>query len=118
MSNYPDNVDFSRMSWETPCSRAQGIADERETTREQDDIRCKAHDAARRAGDALKGLGLSERSLEIIAESLCEELIQDDYYAPALEALHGSYKSIGAALVNAASPEAKGKARHQTEEAA
>ena len=112
MSNYPDNVDFSRMGWDqrTPCQRGEDIANERETIREQDEIRCKAHDAARKAGEALKGLGLSERSLEIIAESLCEELISDDYFAPALEALHGSYASIGAALVNAASPQAKGEA--------
>lgn len=111
MSRYPDNVDFSRMSWDqrTPHQRGEDIANERETIREQDEIRAKAHDAARKAGEALKGLRLSERSLGIIAESLCEELISDDYYANAIDALYGSYEAIGDALVNAAR-ETKGEA--------
>lgn len=104
MSNYPDNVDFSRMGWDqrTPRQRGEDIANERETAREQDEIRCKLHDAARKAGEALKGLGLPDRSLEIIAESLCEEMLSDDYYANAIEGLYGSYEAIGNALVNAA----------------
>lgn len=102
MSNYPDDVDFSRMDGGgTPTQRSADFAKEREARREQDEIRLKAHEAARHAGAALRCLGLSDRSLEIIAEGLCEELIRDDYYAPALEALHGSYASIVAALVAA-----------------
>lgn len=112
MSNYPDNVDFSRMGWDqrAPRQRGEDIANERETIREQDEIRCKLHDAARKAGEALKGLGLSERSLEIIAEALCEELADDDHYGPAIKALHSSYESIESALIRAA--------RTHTEEAA
>lgn len=102
MSNYPDDADTSRMDGGgTPTQRSEDFAKEREVRREQDETRLKAHEAARHAGAALRCLGLSDRSLEIIAEGLCEELIRDDYYAPAVEALPGSYASIAAALVAA-----------------
>ena len=112
MSNYPDNVDFSRMGWDqrAPRQRGEDIANERETIREQDEMRCQAQDAARRAGGALSVLRLSDRSLAIIAEALCEELADDDHYGPAIKALHSSYESIESALIRAA--------RTQTEEAA
>eukprot|EP00914_Ancora_sagittata_P010780 GHVO01021041.1.p2 GENE.GHVO01021041.1~~GHVO01021041.1.p2 ORF type:complete len:126 (+),score=18.30 GHVO01021041.1:1270-1647(+) len=104
MSNYPDNVDFSRMSWDqrTPRQDSEDAANERETASEQADIRCKAHDAARKVGAALKPLRLSERSLAIIAEAYCEELCSDDYYRDAIKALYGSYQAIEEALIKAA----------------
>lgn len=107
MSNYPDNVDFSRMSWEH-----RETAEEREAAQERYEARTDLIKRATAIGTALVGTGIERSQIACISEAICEELISVRYYEAILSngpAVDG-YDLAHEAMLKAAFPQTEGKA--------
>ena len=99
MSNYPDNVDFSRMTWDRTQSR-----DDLALSRARGDARCDLVAMFERIGAALPKRKFSADALERIADAICEELYDDPDYACIMSDGHAidAYRLAGEALKRAA----------------
>jgi len=102
VSNYPDNVDFSRMTWDRPDTR-----EESEAAATLYAARVELRGICAKVGKTLANSGFSRLRLEIIAQDITEGFVEIDEYAEVLTA--EDYQMAEDTLVEAATNKGENK---------
>jgi len=70
-----------------PRTDAEESADNaRREARQRGDARCDLQALAEKVGACLRGIRLSDHAIACVSEQLCEQLISDPNFSPALDA--------------------------------